>query len=263
MAFYPLFSGSSGNSLLAASGHACVLIDAGKPAKYIEQALDCQGISPKTISGILITHEHSDHIAGMGAFSRRYDIPVYANHATWLAIGSKAGEIKTGNARIFQTGQDFYIGDMGIKPFAISHDAAEPVGYCLYAGGKKICIATDLGHFPKTLLQEAAGSDLMLLESNHDETMLKTGPYPAYLKTRILSRKGHLSNSGAGEVAAKLANSGIRRLVLGHLSAENNREDIAMSTVCGLLASAGIRPGQDIKISLAPRDRPGQLYDIS
>ena len=232
------------------------------PAKTIEGALDDIGVSPASIDGILITHEHSDHTSGAGVFSRRYDVPVYANKGTWEAIGAKAGKIASGNARIFDTGKEFYIEDIAVRPFATPHDAAEPVGYALHTGGKKACVATDLGHFNRSILNEVDKADIILVESNHDIDMLNAGKYPAYLKKRILSRKGHLSNDAAADAVVQMCNRDIRRFILGHLSHENNREDIAKSVVCGALESAGIKPGKDAMLGMAHRDRATGIFVI-
>ena len=190
--FCPLFSGSSGNALYLGCGSTHLLIDAGMSGAKITTELERIGLSPDQLTAILITHEHADHIAGAGILSRRHDLPVFANEATWNAMRPKLGSIVEKNVRVFETGADFHIGEMDIVPFATPHDAAEPVGYSFYAGQSKLSIATDLGTIKESWLKHAAHSDLVLLESNHDVDMLKAGRYPYELKRRIQGSKGHL-----------------------------------------------------------------------
>ncbi len=263
LVFCPLFSGSSGNALYIGTERTHILIDAGMPAKALSQALDSIGVSPASLSGILITHEHSDHIRGAGALSRQFDLPVYANEGTWGAMEVKLGLIAPKNQRIFLTGQDFYIDELGIAPFAIPHDTAEPVGFAVHAHGRKVAIATDLGHIHSTWLNAVAGAEVLLLESNHDLSMLERGPYPRYLKQRIGGRKGHLSNEDCGKALCQLAQSGVRHCVLGHLSHENNLPELAYATVRDALAAQGIRCGDDISLDMAWRDRVGTRYAIT
>ncbi|MBE5780683.1 MAG: MBL fold metallo-hydrolase [Clostridiales bacterium] len=262
MYFCPLFSGSSGNATYIASDDCALLIDVGLPASTIEKALKQNGIDPASIGGILVTHEHSDHIAGLGPFSRRYNVPIYANLPTWDAMSLKIGNIAEKNARIFNPGQDFYIGDMGIHPFLTPHDSAKSVGYSIFYKGKQFTYMTDIGHFGNDLLNEAKGADLVFLESNHDIDLLKNGRYPAYLKRRILSTKGHLSNKDAADALVKLCNTGVRKVMLGHLSKENNTEELARDTALSAMLSAGIKPFTDLSIGIARRSTPGKLVEI-
>lgn len=262
MEFCTLFSGSGGNCIYVGSASARLLIDAGLSAVTIEKALSEIGVEPRSIDGILVTHEHSDHISGLSAMANKYGMPVYANTRTWAAMPQRAAGVKAGQARVFATGSEFYINDIGIRPFPISHDAAEPVGFALLCEGKKICTATDTGRFTKGMAECVKGADLMLLESNHDVNMLKNGAYPAYLKARILSALGHLSNESAAQAAVMLAGLSVRRFVLGHLSAQNNREELALAAVCGALEANGAAPGKDVHIGVAHRDRHGSLYRL-
>lgn len=263
MTFCPLFSGSSGNALFVQAGRTRLLIDAGKPGKTITQALQSIGVEPQTLDAILITHEHSDHIAGAGVMARRYCLPVYATVETWAAMDAKVGAIPPDLRRTFNKKQDFYLGDVGVVPFAIPHDAADPVGYRLWCGGVSISTATDLGHFSKAVGQAIAGSSLVLLESNHDPDMLKRNPhYSAYLKQRILSNRGHLSNEACANALLQLAESGVRNVILGHLSGENNLPELALGTSQARAEEAGLRLGQDLNLELAWRDRVGGVYTL-
>ena len=177
MIFCPLYSGSSGNALFVQYGGTRLLIDAGKSGKMITEALDMIGVDPKTLNGILVTHEHTDHIAGVGVLARKYKLPVYATYATWAAMDDKVGKIPEGCRRTFDTFSDFYLGDIGVVPFSIPHDAADPVGYRLWGGSVSISTATDLGFFARTVRDAVAGSSLVLLESNHDPAMLMRNPH--------------------------------------------------------------------------------------
>jgi len=263
MYFCPLFSGSSGNSLFCQYGNTRVLIDAGKPGKQIEDALNKIGVDPETISGILITHEHSDHISGVGVLARRYQIPLYATAGTWEGMQKKIGKIPGDLRREIMGGRDFYLGDMGVVPFTIPHDAAEPVGFRLYGGKLSVSTATDLGHFAEDVYEEIAGSSLILLESNHDPEMLKVNPhYSAMLKHRILSDFGHLSNEACSQALLRLISAGTGTILLGHLSAENNTPERAMEVNGGVLERDGIRVGVDVDVTVAKRDEPGDVYCI-
>ncbi len=264
MKFCPLYSGSSGNALYAEYGDTRLLIDCGKSGKMILDALRYIGVDPGTLSAILITHEHSDHIAGAGVLARKLQIPVYATTGTWLAMERKLGTIPAACKRFIEQDQDFYIGKLGIAPFPIPHDAAEPVGFRLWGGPFSISTATDLGYFPQRVLDAIGGSDLVLLESNHDPDMLRANPhYTQALKTRILGRRGHLANETCAEAAVLLRESGVRNLILGHLSGENNTPKLALETTETRCELEGMTLGEDICIDLAYRDRIGKLYTLS
>ena len=260
--FCPLFSGSSGNSLYLGCNDTHLLIDAGMSGAKITAEMERVGLAPTDLSGILITHEHADHIAGAGILSRRYNLPIYANEATWSAMRDKLGNISENNIRLFETGADFHIGELDVTPFATPHDAAEPVGYSFFAGRNKLSIATDLGTVKESWLKHIEESDLVLLESNHDVDMLKAGRYPYDLKRRILGNKGHLSNDSAGKAAAELVRRGVRTIVLGHLSGENNFPELAYQSVCCQLQNEGLEPGRDVMLSVASRDGASGMYVI-
>ena len=263
LTFCPLFSGSSGNALLVAAGDTRILIDAGLSGRTVAQALESVGVLPETLSGILVTHEHSDHVRGVGILSRKYRIPVFANEPTWNAMARSVGEILPGCRRFFDTEGDFYIGELAVKPFAIPHDAAAPVGYRVYYGGRSLATATDMGYFKKSVGQTIAGSDLVLLESNHDPDMLLSNPhYSSALKQRILSTHGHMSNACCAEALCKLYATGVKHIVLGHLSGENNTPELAMNTAIQKAVDDGLAPGQDIHIDMAWRDHVGSVYTI-
>jgi len=261
--FCPLFSGSSGNALYLAAGDTRLLIDAGVPAKSVLAALGELGVAPETLNGILITHEHGDHIRGAGALSRKLNLPVYASAGTWDAMDGKLGEVAPRNQRAFRAGEDFFVRDIGVEAFSIPHDAADPVGFSLLHQGRKVTVATDLGHIQTSWMRAAACADLLLIESNHDLRMLETGSYPQHLKTRIRGRNGHLSNADCGKALCELAATGVRTCVLGHLSPENNLPELAYATVRDALAGQGIRCGEDFHLDIAWRDKISTYYTIA
>lgn len=255
----PLFSGSSGNSTYISSDEHSLLIDAGVTGKQLDEAFSLIKRDPSKLGGILITHEHSDHIKGVGVISRRYGVPVYANAPTWEAMEGKLGKIAAHNIRIIDD-TEFYIGDICVKPIPLHHDAVCPRGYSVFCGSKKFTVLTDTGHITRSMLAEAAGSDIVLLESNHDVEMLKCGSYPFQLKQRILSGNGHMSNDDAATVAVELVKSGVRGILLGHLSLENNFPSLAQKTVSDGLVAGGVVVGKDVALQTARRLTPTGVY---
>jgi phosphoribosyl 1,2-cyclic phosphodiesterase len=260
--FCNLYSGSSGNSLFISDGHTKVLIDAGVNGVSIEKSLQSIDEDPQEIDAIIISHDHSDHITGAGVFSRRYDIPVYANQGTWAHMSIVTGSIKARNIKYFETGLDFCIGDICISSFLIPHDACEPVAFSFLSGRAKITTATDIGHMTDELLDKFSGSDLLFLESNHDVNMLLAGRYPYFLKRRILGEQGHLSNESASRAVCSLAEKGMTRFILGHLSKENNYPALAYETTNSALFECGIIIGRDVLLDIAPRDKAGKILYI-
>lgn len=261
--FCPLFSGSSGNALFIGAGDTRILIDAGMPGRAIENALKEIGVLPETLSAIAVTHEHSDHTKGVGILSRKYHLPVYANERTFNAMYKQVGEIEARNRRYFESGQDFYIGDLALLPIPIPHDAAEPVGYRVFYGGRSVGVATDMGHMQKQVLRALAGCDVLLLESNHDPDLLMQNPhYSLYLKQRILGSRGHLSNEASAQALLALYETGVRQVLLGHLSGENNTPELALQTATEKLTAAGVRLSEDIGLGIAWRDRVSKRFEI-
>ena len=261
MYFCPLFSGSSGNALFCQYGNTRLLIDAGKTGRCIGDAMAGIGVAPESLDGILITHEHSDHILGAGVLARKYHVPLYATQETWRAMAGKIGKIPGDLVRTVQSGKGFWLGEIGVEPFSIPHDAADPVGYRLWGGGISISTATDLGRFTQNVYERIAGSTMVLLESNHDPDMLRANPnYNAMLKARILGDRGHLSNDACSEALLRLIAGGTRHVILGHLSGENNTPVLARSVSEKAMLREGIRPGEDVQVQVALRDVPGEIY---
>ncbi len=260
--FCSLASGSSGNCHFITDNESHVLIDAGLSGKQIQGKLQEINVDPNRLTAILISHEHSDHIQGAGILSRRFNIPIYANEGTWLGMESKLGKLSPDNIKVFTTATRFNVGEIQIKPYSISHDANEPVGFCLEGQGIKISIATDLGHMTEEITTEIKDSHLVVLESNHDVEMLKVGSYPYYLKRRILSNEGHLSNDAAGYAIVDLVKHNVKNVLLAHLSKENNFPELAMATVKNILELNQISIGKDLVLDLAHRDRISTMYQF-
>jgi phosphoribosyl 1,2-cyclic phosphodiesterase len=261
--FCTLFSGSSGNVVYLASEHGAILIDCGMSGKQTLDAMARAGLDPATIHAILITHEHSDHVRGVGVISRRLGVPVYATQGTWEGMGASAGELPARQRVIIGAEGSFFLDDMEIVPFSIPHDANDPVGYRIFVGRHSVAVATDLGYFSQMACDAVTGAEIVLLESNHDPELLKNNPhYPARLKSRILGRKGHLSNDAGAEAAVRLAQCGTRHLLLGHLSQENNTPDMAYRTTHAALTSAGADVGGDVTLHVAARTHASFLYRV-
>ena len=261
MYFCPLYSGSSGNALYCQYGDTRLLIDAGKSGKCIEDALASIGADIRALSGVLITHEHSDHIYGAGVLARKYHLPVYATRETWWAMKDKIGKIPPDTMREIEAGKDFWLGDIGVVPFSIPHDAADPGGFRLYGGKLSVSTATDLGVFSENVYANIAGSTLVLLESNHDPDMLRANPkYNAALKARILGDHGHLSNEACSEALLRLIGAGTTNVILGHLSGENNTPLLARRVSTRAMEREGIRPDEDVRLQVALRDEVGKVY---
>lgn len=261
MIFCPLYSGSSGNSIFVSSDNAKVLIDAGLPGKSIENAMNQIGQTSANIDAIFVTHEHIDHTKGIGVLSRKYNLPIYANEATWNAMINCIGKIKEDNIKFFDK-DTITIKDIEIGRFNISHDAACPSGYSVSSKDKKVCVATDFGVFSKEIKENIEDADIILLESNHDVEMLKFGPYPYPLKRRILSNIGHLSNEDCGNAIVSIVNRKFKNIILGHLSKTNNYPDLAYQTVINILRENDITLDKEVKISMAKRDMPSNHLEI-
>ncbi|MBQ5695613.1 MAG: MBL fold metallo-hydrolase [Clostridium sp.] len=263
MKFCSLYSGSSGNSIFVGSEKAKILIDAGLPGKKIDEALKHIGQNPSEIDGIFITHEHIDHIKGVGVLSRKYDIPIYAPHDTWVAMENIIGKIKEHNIKVMDRRSTISIKDIDVKSFIIPHDAASPVGYTINLGDKRASIATDFGTFTKEIEDNIKDSEIILIESNYNPQMLDMGPYPYSLKQRIKEAYGHLSNEDCGDAIVKILKNGLgKKIILGHLSNTNNTPDLAELTVKDILTANNIEVGSDVFLSLANRHNPSNIFNL-
>ena len=257
MKFGTIASGSSGNCLYAGNDNTHILIDAGISCKRIVEGLKTFELEGKNLQGILVTHEHTDHVSGIGVLSRKYHIPIYGTEKTLRKICEmeNLGKIDRELFQPIQTGKNFFIGDLDIESFSISHDAADPVSYMIHEGNKKLGMVTDLGYYDDRIVGHLKESDLLYVEANHDIHMLQAGPYPYYLKRRILSDHGHLCNEKAAQLVVELMNDHLHRVILGHLSKENNYPDLALATVKNEV-------DQSVKVEVAPRDHAGELHEL-
>lgn len=259
--FCSLYSGSSGNSLFVETENTKLLVDAGVSSKKIEQALHDINVEPSLIDAILITHEHSDHVQGLGTFSKKFDIPVFANDKTLDNMPSQVDKISSKNIKKFNVSEKFEIGDLEINSFAIPHDAANPCGFTIKNNNKKISIATDIGHMTNDILKNLDGSNFILLESNYDPEVLKCSKYPFYLKSRIAGPTGHLSNIIAGKTISYLLNSGLNTALLGHLSKESNFPELAYQTVINELIENDYNENS-LLLSIASRTEHSKIFKI-
>ena len=255
-------SGSSGNCIYVGDTNTHIMVDAGASGKKMESGMNELDLSIKDVNAILITHEHSDHIKGLGVVSRKYGVPIYATAGTIEAVkGNKAmGKIPEELFHEIKADSPFWVNDIVVKPFEISHDAAEPVGYRFEKGDSAIGIATDLGEYTNYTIDKLSGLDVLLLEANHDVRMLQVGAYPYYLKQRILGRRGHLSNESSGQLLSKILHDGLKTVLLGHLSRENNYEELAYETVRLEITMADNKyKPDDFPIYVAGRDSNSML----
>jgi phosphoribosyl 1,2-cyclic phosphodiesterase len=251
--FFPIVSGSSGNSLFIGTPSTKILIDAGASGARIQNALHSMGENASELDALFITHEHIDHVSGAGVISRRFDVPIYAAPGTWNIMEHMIGKINPRNKKNISARREYEINDLVVKPFEIPHDAAAPVGYSVFAQGFKLTAATDIGHIANGLKEALADSNVLLIEANHDIDMLKTGPYPFQLKKRILGDFGHLSNENCGNLLAEVFSPALKYVYLGHLSAQNNVPELALNAVKKILLEK-TKPG-GLKIAAAGRDR--------
>ncbi len=254
-------SGSSGNCICVGSDDSHLLIDAGISGRRIEEGLHQLDLKCEELKGVLVTHEHIDHIAGLGVLARRYGLPIYATAGTKEAIlrVKSLGKVDESLFRVVEPEVDFVIGDLTVEPIAISHDAAEPVAYRIRHGEKSAAVITDLGTYDDELVAKLQDLDVLLLEANHDVNMLQVGPYPYPLKQRILGDRGHLSNERSGHLLGQLLHDGFKAAVLGHLSKENNYAKLAYETVrLEILNGDNPYRGDDFPVYVAKRDTPSE-----
>ncbi len=257
-------SGSSGNCVYVGTEQTKVLVDAGISKKRIVDGLLSIGVEPEEIKGIFVTHEHSDHISGLGVLSRRYHIPIYGTKETLAVIrqAKNMGEIEEGLFHEVLPDKPVYLGELKANPFSIPHDARNPVCYTFEYQGHKAGVATDLGTYDDYIISRLEGCEILLLEANHDINMLQVGAYPYALKRRILGDRGHLSNDNSGRLLCGLARSGLRYIFLGHLSKENNYPELAYETVRYELEQDGLLPSEKLRIWVANRDEPSRLVSV-
>ena len=222
-----LASGSSGNSFLIRIKGSSLLVDAGLSGKQIRERLDRVGVDPESLSGILVSHGHSDHVKGVGVLSRKYKLPVWMNRGTWEVVRKYTGILH--RLEIFETGRIFELAGFRVHPFSVPHDCAEPVGFRICSGAASVGIATDLGVATGLVANILTGLQAVVLESNHDLQMLRNGPYPWELKQRVSSRLGHLSNTDSAKLLQRIFSDELRAVILAHVSTTNNLPELAMN----------------------------------
>ncbi|HWR08559.1 MBL fold metallo-hydrolase [Sporomusa sp.] len=252
MQIHVLASGSTGNAVFIEMDNTKLLVDAGISTRRIKQSLEAIGTKVEDLDAVFITHEHRDHVSGLQTLLKKYRLPAYARPDTWQSMYCRAA-LPDECCKALPDSLD--IGKIKIEPFSISHDAADPVGFRLYAGDTKVCVATDLGFVTPTVKDALALSDVLVLESNHDLDMLQNGSYPWHLKKRIMSNRGHLANTDAGWALARLNRKAHTDVFLAHLSRENNRPELAEETVANILTTQGCKLGQDITLHLTYPER--------
>lgn len=252
--FTSLFSGSSGNSYLLESNNSLILIDAGKSGVKIEKELEKLSINPKNINAIILTHEHTDHFQSVSTLSKRHNIPIFVSDKLRNILN-----FKTNDSLIytFNSNKDFNIRDIKITPFITSHDAIDPVGFTMENENKKIAIATDMGIYNDNIINSLTNSNLAVIESNYEESLIEISKYPYYLKKRIKSNKGHLSNKQMQELLKILEEKNVNKFILGHLSKENNSPDLVKQS-----AFLALQKKSNQEIYIAPRDEKGITFKI-
>ena len=255
-------SGSSGNCYFLGTSSWGILIDAGISARSIQRYLREMGLDYANIMGVLITHDHADHIRAVGTLGERVHLPIYSTRAIHDGIDRNYGvreKLRT-SQRYFEKGVEWELNGMRINTFGISHDSTECVGYVIDYLGQRVLIATDCGQTNLTMESYLSTANHVIVEANHDEQMLLNGPYPTYLKERILSPKGHQSNVTCGRLLAKNWNLDMRNVFLCHLSHENNDPNVAMNTIKDILLDEGIMPNEDLFLTPLERLKPSPVY---
>ena len=251
MEFYTLASSSAGNAALVCHENTHILIDAGISCRRITQSLAALSLTLDDLDGILITHEHIDHVRALGTLQKKHAVPLYASFGTAAALDYPAPYLHA-----FAADETFAIKDLQIRSFRTSHDAKESVGYRIESSDGSLAVLTDTGFITDDAHDAALGADMLLLESNHDVVMLKNGGYPYYLKQRILGECGHLSNEAAAEFAVECVRAGTSDILLAHLSDENNSPQLAEYTVGRALQASGL----SVRLSAAPRDTIREVH---
>jgi phosphoribosyl 1,2-cyclic phosphodiesterase len=260
-----LASGSRGNTAVVESSQARILVDVGISCRETFKRMKAVEMDPRSISAVLISHEHTDHVCGLATLAKKLDVPVFmtgATHQAWArSLRDDAGELpKIAKLEVFSSGRSFQIADITVTPFTIPHDAADPVGFTFRAEGAKIAIATDLGYMPASVCDHLRKCDVLMIESNHDLEMLRVGPYPWSVKQRVMSRVGHLSNESLAQFFAKDYDGGASYIVLAHLSEQNNHPEVARRA-----AETALGPQQTLlqnRLMLAAQDAPTECIRL-
>lgn len=257
--FSVLASGSTGNAFYIESEQERLLVDAGLSGKQLDRLFQEINIDPSNLSSILVTHEHSDHIKGLGVFARKYKLPIYANAKTWQAMEKSIGNLSIDQKFHFNLEEIKTFGDIDVESFGVSHDAAEPMFYTFHHQGKKVALVTDLGYVSERIKKIVESADAYIFEANHDVGMLRMGRYPWNVKRRILGDSGHISNEDCGLALADIVDNNTQRIYLAHLSLDNNMRDLAQMSVNNVLQERGI----SLELMDTYHDKPTALFEVS
>jgi phosphoribosyl 1,2-cyclic phosphodiesterase len=258
VSFSVLASGSTGNAFYIESDHTKILVDAGLSGKRLDHLFSEIGADPSRLSAILVTHEHSDHIKGLGIFARKYNLPIYANDKTWKAMEKQLGKLTQDQHFHFEANQVKTFGNMDIESFSVSHDAVDPMFFTFHAEDKKVALVTDLGYVSEHIKKTIEGANAFVFEANHDISMLQMGHYPWSVKRRILGDMGHVSNEDCGLALSDVITDQTDRVYLAHLSKDNNMKELARMSVDQVLKE------RDIDMLLFDTDpsKPTALYKV-
>ncbi|MGX8794115.1 MBL fold metallo-hydrolase [Oceanobacillus sp. M60] len=256
--FSVLASGSTGNAFYIETEQQRLLVDAGLSGKKMDGLFKGIDVDPSRLDGILVTHEHSDHIKGLGIFARKYQLPIYANEKTWQAMESSLGKLTIDQKFQFDMGSVRSFGDIEVESFGVSHDAAEPMFYTFRNNGQKVALVTDLGYVSERIKKTVEDADAYIFEANHDVEMLRMGRYPWNVKRRILGDSGHISNEDSGLALTDVISNRTKRIYLAHLSLDNNMKDLARMSVNQVLTEHGI----DVELHDTDPEAPTPLYDV-
>ncbi|HET7658357.1 MAG TPA: MBL fold metallo-hydrolase [Bacillales bacterium] len=262
LTFSVLASGSTGNALYVATDKQRLLVDCGLSGKKMEGLFEKIACDPSGLDGILVTHEHSDHIKGLGVFARRYHLPIYANAKTWMAMEGSIGEIPSEQKFHFEMETVKSFGDIDVETFGVSHDAAEPMFFTFHHEGKKLVLATDLGYVSDRIKGVVKDADMYIFEANHDIEMLMMGRYPWNVKRRILGDQGHISNEDSAAALSEIISNRTRKIFLAHLSQDNNMKDLAHLSVKQTLEEHGLSIGKDLELHVTDPAVPTELTAV-
>ncbi|MFC4558452.1 MBL fold metallo-hydrolase [Virgibacillus kekensis] len=256
--FSVLASGSTGNAFYIESEKEKLLVDAGLSGKQMDRLFGEVEVDPSELTGILVTHEHSDHIKGLGIIARKYNLPIYANEKTWKAMENSIGKLTVDQKFYFGMEEVKTFGDMDVESFGVSHDAAEPMFYTFHQAGKKVALVTDLGYVSDRIKKTVEDADAYIFEANHDVSMLRMGRYPWNVKRRILGDSGHVSNEDCGLALSDIISNRTKRIYLAHLSQDNNMKDLARMSVDSVLKERGI----NLDLYDTDPKSPTKLYEV-
>ncbi|WP_017471554.1 MBL fold metallo-hydrolase [Amphibacillus jilinensis] len=262
LSFSVLASGSTGNAFYIGTENEKILVDAGLSGKQLDRLFHEAKIDPTQLSRILVTHEHSDHIKGLGIIARKYNLPIYANEKTWKAMEGSLGKLSLDQKFTFETEQVKCFGDLDVESFGVSHDAAEPMFFTFHHHDKKVALVTDLGYVSERIKKTVEHADALIFEANHDVSMLQMGRYPWNVKRRILGDYGHVSNDDCAVALEDIIGNQTKRIYLAHLSKDNNIKELARMSVENHLQEVGFPIHDRLEIHDTDPTTPTPLYQV-